>query len=146
MIDGQDERTAGAAAEKGYAVEIGRYIAELREAAGETQAQAAYACGTDSTTWSRWERGVNAPGADAIRTIAAHFGVSTDRVLLGAEYAPFAETPDWAAFLATPYGQIAAERGWLDELKRARFSGRMTSQRYQALVHMLLTDLDAAGS
>lgn len=115
-------------------------IYELRKAAGQTQAKAAYACGTDSTNWSRWERGVTTPRANNIVAIAKHFGVSTDRVLLGDQSQPFVETPEWLDFLASPYGKIAADRGLLDVLKRARIHQKMTKSVYETLVHMMLAD------
>lgn len=123
-----------------YAREIGKNIAELRDAANETQAEAAYACGTDPGTWSRWELGKTAPSALSIRNIALHFSVTPDRILVGKAYEPFVETPEWREFLSSPYGKLAAERGWIDALKIARLPTKKTPQAYEFLVHLLMSD------
>lgn len=57
---------------------LGRRIKGLRQAQGVTQAQLAEACGYDSITISRFERGEYAPGIEALETIGSKLGVSID--------------------------------------------------------------------
>lgn len=131
--------------------EFGARLRTLREAAGLTQAQAAYKLtqaqraqgidkdDTDTGTWSRWERGVAYPRASQVMALSRLFGVSTDHLLFGDAEVPFVETTDWADFLESPYGKLAKENGWLENLKRIRLPVPMTAQVYQTLVHAMLS-------
>lgn len=55
-------------------------LAELRVAAGMTQAETAAAFGVHVSTWARYERGEAVPVA-IVRAAAILFGVTTDRLL-----------------------------------------------------------------
>jgi transcriptional regulator with XRE-family HTH domain len=64
---------------------IGEKIKSLREKTGETATQAGAACGVSSAMIYNWESGANKPGADSIRAIAAHYGITADELLGEAE-------------------------------------------------------------
>jgi transcriptional regulator with XRE-family HTH domain len=118
--------------------EFGKRLFELREAVGgRTQAQVADAVGTVVDNYSRWERGVAFPRAPQLRALCLYFDVSADYLLFG-KSPPFRETDEWVTFLASPYGEIAEDRGWLEGLKLVQLPIPMTAQAYQNLVHLML--------
>lgn len=119
--------------------EFGKRLTKLREDAGLTQEQLAQKLGATSGNVSRWERGVAYPRAAQLKSLASFFGVSTDHLLFGSAGAPFQETPDWLEFLESTYGELARQRGWIDDLKRIRLPVPMTAQVYSNLVHAMLS-------
>lgn len=58
-------------------------LKELREAAGETQRQAAAAVGVHYVTWNLYENGKQTPSATIAQRIALHFNTSTDAIAFG---------------------------------------------------------------
>lgn len=140
MVDGQDEG-ADVAPKDSEAVEIGRRIATLREAKGLTQDDLTYALGLGAGTVSRWERGARWPHASQLKKLRDFFGVSIDHIVAGDEPVPFEETAEWFAFLETPYGKLARERGWLEEIKRTapKLGVPLTSKVFENLAHTMLS-------
>ena len=67
------------------AVGMGRCIAALRKAKGESQEALAGVFGASGDTVSKWERGVACPGIDALAALAEHFEVSVSRIYFGIE-------------------------------------------------------------
>lgn len=67
------------------AVGMGRCIAALRKAKGESQEALAGVFGASGDTVSKWERGVACPGIDALAALAEHFEVPVSRIYFGIE-------------------------------------------------------------
>ena len=67
------------------AVGMGRCIAALRKAKGESQEALAGVFGASGDTVSKWERGVVCPGIDALAALAEHFEVPVSRIYFGIE-------------------------------------------------------------
>ena len=67
------------------AVGIGRCIAALRKAKGESQEALAGVFGASGDTVSKWERGVACPGIDTLAALAEHFEVPVSRIYFGIE-------------------------------------------------------------
>lgn len=65
------------------AVALGKCIAALRKAKGESQETLAQTAGTSGDTVSKWERGVVCPDAEALVALAAHFGVPLSKLYYG---------------------------------------------------------------
>lgn len=64
---------------------MGRCIAALRKAKGESQEALAGVFGASGDTVSKWERGVACPGIDALAALAEHFEVPVSRIYFGIE-------------------------------------------------------------
>lgn len=62
---------------------IGERIAQLRKQRGMTQEQLADQLGTTRQAVSKWEAGKTNPDIDYVIAMSAHFGVTTDYLLLG---------------------------------------------------------------
>ena len=56
-------------------------LKRLREIAGLTQAQAAAAAGVAFRSYQNWEMGTREPRIEALRKLAAAFGVSADELI-----------------------------------------------------------------
>lgn len=67
------------------AVGMGRCIAALRKAKGESQEALAGVFGASGDTVSKWERGVACPGIDTLAALAEHFEVPVSRIYFGIE-------------------------------------------------------------
>lgn len=62
---------------------MGNRIAELRAAAGVTQAGLAASLGVDRTTVTKWETGQSMPRADMLPKVARLLGCSIERLYGG---------------------------------------------------------------
>ena len=62
---------------------VGQMIAKWRKAKCETQEQLAYALGCSRGAVAKWENDENALKAPDIISLAKHFGITTDALLLG---------------------------------------------------------------
>lgn len=98
--------------------EWGSRIKGLREAAGLSQLRMAEIAGlTDRKTVAGWESNGILPGADAIRRLAEHFGVSTDFLLTGREHGSDAPSPEAEAWIRLQHVRRALTSS-LSELER----------------------------
>lgn len=64
-------------------VKIGKFIAELRKAAGLTQEQLGEKMGVTNKTVSRWETGSYMPGIDTMLELSKFFGINLNELLCG---------------------------------------------------------------
>ena len=117
---------------------LGERLAKLREQAKETQEDVAKAIGVIATTVSRWERNVGSPHAEQLVALAKHFATSTDHLLLGYPEDTHLKSPEFHRFLATEYGRIAQERGWVHSLLTFKYPIAPTVQLYKNIVHAFL--------
>ena len=74
---------------------MGARIAEAREAAGYSAAQAARRLGIHSKTLQRWERGESEPRGNRLMMLAGMFGVTPAWLLGGEQYSQGRTENDW---------------------------------------------------
>lgn len=118
---------------------VGRRIQELREANQKSQEEVANAIGSAASTVSRWERGRVAPAADQLVNLAHYFGTTVDYLLIGSRAAAVgAESEALREFKKTELGKIAADKGWLAELRRLNLPEGMETEIYRQVVVRLL--------
>ena len=91
---------------------IGARIAEAREAAGYSAAQAARRLGVDSRTLQRWERDESVPRGNRLMMLAGLLGVSPAWLLVGEQQLPSRSDSDWTQVKS----QLANARQMLDSL------------------------------
>lgn len=123
---------------------FGDRLKMLREKADETQPELASVVGANTTTISRWETGAGMPHARQLIKIAAHYGVSIDHLLLGQAVGNPVTTEEFQKFLATKYGRIAVENGWVAALRSMKYPFPPTVELYQQLVNALLFEKERA--
>jgi transcriptional regulator with XRE-family HTH domain len=80
-VDIAEEGSAGEAAERAAAGELGRRIVRLRKRRGWQQAELAQRLGVPRSTLGNWERGVHTPSLAALRSLQRELGVSFDELL-----------------------------------------------------------------
>lgn len=119
---------------------LGERLQALRERAKETQDETGRAVGVIGTTVSRWERNIGKPHAEQLVALARHFNTSTDHILLGHPEETDVKSPEFHRFLATEYGRIAKDRGWVQALQTIKYPFPPTVQLYKNLVHALLLE------
>lgn len=104
---------------------IGQRIRQARLAAGLAQEDLAHAVGCRVTQVSRWERGLNAPSADAIVSLAKALRASTVWLLTGEDDVTAAVRPSGRV---PPRDEILApdpaHPGWADFLDEAKYLAR----------------------
>jgi transcriptional regulator with XRE-family HTH domain len=115
-------------------------LRHLRDQAGQTQEDVARAVGTIGTTVSRWERAQGLPHADQLVALSKHFSVTVDHLLLGQPHENRVKSPEFHKFLATEYGRIAQQRGWVNALLTLEYPFPPSAQLYKNLVHALLLE------
>ena len=70
------------------AARLGGAIFSVRSEAGESQERLAEIIGVSSDAVSRWERGITCPDIDAVKRLAAHFGLPVSKLYYGVFDAP----------------------------------------------------------
>jgi transcriptional regulator with XRE-family HTH domain len=121
---------------------FGERLAALRSNRGLRQEDVARDLGVTLGTISRWERGENLPHAEQIKAIVQYFDTTADHLVMGTPLETLKSTPEFQKFLATDYGRIARQRGWLNFLASAEYPAKPTVRIYKELVHALMRAYD----
>lgn len=119
---------------------FGSRLRALRTQRNETQEELGDDVGANSGTVSRWERDDGMPHAQQLVTLANHFAVSLDYLLLGQGTEHPVALPEFDAFLQTEYGRIAQERGYIRALLAMRYPYAPTQKLYKALVSAMMLE------
>lgn len=119
-------------------------LTKLRDERGETQRELAEAIKVDVGTVSRWERGIVEPAGDQLITLAERYGVTLNFLMRGERNGHPVSLPEFDAFLATEYGRIAQERGYIRTLLAVSNTPFAPTVRwYKALVSQMMLEEDA---